>query len=338
MKKLSLFLLVLAMLAAACSEKKDVFYLEKGSLSYELAEEIATKFPPVDPDRTFILIKTNKFRVTAMEAIHEARLNMGLDAQRLEKLGADNIKGIIMENAYKIAERKILLYTAEKSGIKVSESEIVDALNMQFEQAGGEEKFLELIKKNGLDIEYVKNDIRNNLMKDRYLQEKVFSNMQISEEEIRESYLRDKTATIRRIFMSTAGKEIPEKKKILDQAKDILRRAKEGESFAELAEEYSQDPDSRDKGGLYEDFGHGYLEKLLDEAAFSIPQGEISDIIETPAGYNIIKVIDRKKESRPFEEVRHVIEERIRTEKEWNAYHSHLAGLRKEFKIRYAMF
>jgi parvulin-like peptidyl-prolyl isomerase len=338
MKNLRIFLLVLAMIMAACSEKKDALYLKKGSLSYDLAKEIATIFPLVNPERTFILIKTKRFRVTALDAIHEARLTMRLDKQQLNKLGAANIKAILMKNAYNIAERKIFLYTAEKSGINVSEEEIAGILDVEFEQAGGEEKFLELIKKNELGIEYIRNDIRNNLMKDRYLEEKVYSTIEISEEEIRESYLQDKTATIRRIFLDTKDKETSEKKKIFGQIKELLMRAKEGESFAELAEKYSQDPDSREKGGLYEDLGHGYLEKLLDEAAFTVPQGEISDIIETPAGYNIIKVIERKKESRKFEEVRQELEKRIRANKEWSEYHSHLDKLKKEFNIRYALF
>ena len=189
-----------------------------------------------------------------------------------------------------------------------------------------------------MDIEYVKNDIWENLMMERYSEEKIYVTIQIREEEIRELYLRDKTATIRRIFLSTEGKEISEKREILDRADEILRRAKEGESFAELAEKYSQDLDSRENGGLFKDLGRGFLEKPLDEAAFTITQGEMSDIIVTPAGYYIIKVIERKKESRPFEEVRHELEKGIRMRKQWEEYHSHVEILRQEFKLMFAKF
>src|SRR4030042_4575340 len=98
--------------------------------------------------------------------------------------------------------------------MSVSESALAEALNRQYVQAGGEKKFLEMIKTNGLDMEYVKNDIRNNLLVDRYLEEKVYSPIQITEEEIRALYRRDKTVTVRHILLSTQGEDDAKKKEV----------------------------------------------------------------------------------------------------------------------------
>ncbi len=334
MKKLSIFSLILLLATLTCSEKKDVFSLEEGSQSYDLAQVIATQFPSLHLDADVVLVESRKFSVTAAEAIHELRLNMGLNAQNIKKLSPENVKGLIENSAQKTAEKKLLLYKAKKSGIKVSDAEIADALERQYSQTGSKEKFLELIKKNGLDIEYVKKDIAKDLIMQRYIEEKIYGKIQISEEEIRYSYLQDKTVTIRQILLRTEGKEIAEKEEIRKQMEEIWKRVKEGESFAELAKKYSQDQSSKDKGGLIEDLGRGYLEKPLDEAAFTIPPGEFSDIIETPIGYYIIKVIERKKESRPFEEVREKLAAKIRNKKQWEEYHSHIAILKQELGFR----
>lgn len=85
---------------------------------------------------------------------------------------------------------------------------------------------------------------------------------------------------------------------------EILVRARAGEDFATLAKTYSEDPGSKENGGLYENFGRGQMVKPFEDAAFSVPVGEISDIVETTYGYHIVKVIDRKKETLPFVEVK----------------------------------
>ena len=76
----------------------------------------------------------------------------------------------------------------------------------------------------------------------------------------------------------------------------ILKRAKSGEDFSELVKQYTEDRGSKDKGGLYENFSRGKMVKPFENAAFSVPVGQISDIVETNYGYHILKIIDRKKD------------------------------------------
>jgi peptidyl-prolyl cis-trans isomerase C len=80
-----------------------------------------------------------------------------------------------------------------------------------------------------------------------------------------------------------------EKKKEME---DILKQAKSGADFAELAKKYSEDPGSKDKGGEYT-FPRGKMQKEFEDTAFSLKPGEISDIIETTYGYHIIKLSEK---------------------------------------------
>jgi peptidyl-prolyl cis-trans isomerase C len=80
-----------------------------------------------------------------------------------------------------------------------------------------------------------------------------------------------------------------EKKK---QMEDILKQAKDGKDFAELAKKYSEDPGSKDKGGEYT-FPRGQMVPQFENTAFSLKPGEISEIIETQFGYHIIKLSEK---------------------------------------------
>ena len=78
------------------------------------------------------------------------------------------------------------------------------------------------------------------------------------------------------------------------QAEDILNRAKGGEDFAALAQQYSTDPGSAAKGGDLDFFGPGRMVKPFEEAAFAAAKGEIVGPVETQFGWHIIKVTDKK--------------------------------------------
>ena len=130
--------------------------------------------------------------------------------------------------------------------------------------------------------------------------------------------------------MMTQGKTDAEKKEIHKKMKKILSRAKNGEDFAQLAKSYSEDPGSKDKGGLYENFERGTMVKSFEDAAFSIPIGEVSDIVETQYGYHILKIVDRKSETRSFEEMKAELQKEVQKETEREVVTNQIAKLKTE--------
>src|SRR6185295_16089353 len=82
------------------------------------------------------------------------------------------------------------------------------------------------------------------------------------------------------------------------KAEEVLKRARAGEDFAKLAKEFSTDPGNKDKGGDLGWFGKGAMVPAFEEAAFKLKPGEISDLVETPFGLHIIKLDDRKTETK----------------------------------------
>ena len=83
------------------------------------------------------------------------------------------------------------------------------------------------------------------------------------------------------------------------KATEVLQRLKNGEDFAALAKEFSDDPGSKDKGGLYENVTEGGgFDKDFEAAALALQPGQFTqELVPTPFGFHIIK-LEKKGETK----------------------------------------
>lgn len=82
------------------------------------------------------------------------------------------------------------------------------------------------------------------------------------------------------------------------KAIEVLKRLKKGENFVKLAKEFSEDPSSRDQGGLYENLTEGSFEKEFESAALALQPGQIApEPVQTRLGYHIIR-LERKSQTK----------------------------------------
>ena len=94
------------------------------------------------------------------------------------------------------------------------------------------------------------------------------------------------------------------------EAEAALKRVRDGESFAEVAKELSQDPGSAEEGGDLGFFESGIMDPAFDEAVFSLSVGEVSEPVRTPFGFHIIKLDEvREPIGKSFEEARQEVEQ-----------------------------
>jgi peptidyl-prolyl cis-trans isomerase D len=138
---------------------------------------------------------------------------------------------------------------------------------------------------------------------------------QVSDEDLRayynshiDQYKVENRAHVEHILFKTIGKTDAEIAEIRQKAEDVLKKAKGGANFEDLAKKYSEDDATKAKGG---DLGW-IVEKQtvpeFEQAAFSVPKGSVSDLVKTQYGFHIIKVLDRETaHTKPFEEVRSTI-------------------------------
>ena len=106
-----------------------------------------------------------------------------------------------------------------------------------------------------------------------------------------ERFTEEKQVQARHILFSIADSASDERRAdTRSAAQMILERARAGEDFAALAKEYSQDTGTASSGGDLGFFGRGRMVKPFEEAAFGMDVGQVSDLVETPFGFHIIKV------------------------------------------------
>lgn len=97
------------------------------------------------------------------------------------------------------------------------------------------------------------------------------------------------------------------------KAEDVAARARSGEEFGKLAMQFSDDPGSKSRGGDLGFFGRGQMVPAFEEAAFSLPSGQISDPVRTNFGFHVIKAEEARPAGlQPLEEVKKQIEGQLR--------------------------
>jgi peptidyl-prolyl cis-trans isomerase D len=113
---------------------------------------------------------------------------------------------------------------------------------------------------------------------------------------------------VEHILFKTVGKTDAEVAEIQKTAEGVLKKAKSGGNFEELAKQYSEDT-SKTKGGDIGWIVEGQTVPEFQQAAFTLPKGSISDLVKTQYGFHIIKVLEKETaHTKTFEEVRAEVE------------------------------
>jgi len=110
---------------------------------------------------------------------------------------------------------------------------------------------------------------------------------------------------VRHILLKTTDSNPQQVAAVKAKIEGLLKQARGGANFADLAKKYSEDPGSASKGGEYDAVVHGQMVPEFDKAAFALKPGEISEPVKSQFGYHIIQLISHEEPRlKPFEEVK----------------------------------
>jgi peptidyl-prolyl cis-trans isomerase SurA len=189
----------------------------------------------------------------------------------------------------------------------------------------------------GIAWEDYKNQISNGLLTQKVIQQEVGSRLDIGQDEVKqyynahkEEFNRPEQVDLGEIFLGTEGKSPEEIAAIHIKAEDLHNRLVKGEDFAELAKRYSEGSTAKDGGGLGT-FEKGQLSPQLEDVVFKLQKGEVTDVIQTKTGFEVLKVLNHYDAGlQPLDKVDSEITNKLYTQKMQPALRDYLAQLREE--------
>ena len=237
-----------------------------------------------------------------------------------------------------LIDQALLVQRAKDMGVSV-ETQLVKQLDQTRQQHNlpSMEALEKAVESSGLSWEEYKSNIRNTLMTQDVIRKEVGGRIAVDDadlkkyyEEHKSEYVRPEQVYLSEILISTDGKSPDDYPALKKKAEDFLDRIKKGEDFGELAKRYS-DGQTAKQGGDMGAFGRGQLAKPLEDQVFKLNRGDMTDVIQTKAGFEILKVEEHYQAGQqPFDKVENEITNKFYQDKMQPALRSYLAELREE--------
>ena len=202
------------------------------------------------------------------------------------------------------------------------------------------DKFHEWIRQNsgGMSFEDVKQQMKNGLLTQRVIGQEVGRNINVPQADIQKYYdahkkefVREEMVFLREILIAPTDKTPAAKAAAEKKAKDLVARARKGEKFPQLARDYSANPETAKNDGELGSFKRGMLRKEIEDVVFNQNKGYITEPVDTPNGFEILKVEERYAPGQAsLEDVKNEIMEKLYAPRLQPALRAYLTKLRED--------
>jgi peptidyl-prolyl cis-trans isomerase SurA len=211
---------------------------------------------------------------------------------------------------------KMLLDKAEFDSLTVNENQLQNEMEYRLRyfasQIGSMEKLEDYY---GKPLDEIKEELRQSIKEQNMVEmarSEITKSVSTTPSEVKRLFKELPADSIPMVNSEVIIQEIVKQPKVsLEQIIEIKERLRtfrqrvlNGEKFATLAILYSEDPGSASKGGELGYYGRGELYPEFETMAFKLEPGQLSDVVETKAGYHIIEMIDRRGD---YINVRHIL-------------------------------
>jgi len=220
-----------------------------------------------------------------------------IPAESLEQAKAEIRRGLVDD----FVLRTLLSREVVAKKVTATEKEIAEAMEGMKSQLPAGVTMDELVKKNKIDIEKMRDDIGMNIKINKLIEKALGGKVKITDKEIadfyennRDKFTKPETVHARHILVTRVPEDT--EKNLTDKkakAEDLRKKLLEGADFADLAAKNSDCP-SKQAGGDLGTFARGQMVKPFEDAAFSQEKNAIGPVVETDFGFHIIQVLDHK--------------------------------------------
>ncbi len=235
------------------------------------------------------------------KAVNE-RLSMNRDVDNIEEIRCVVLQDLIYS--------KLMVHQADVDSIVITQQEVDDQINARvqvwLQTVGGDPKLIE--QHFGKSLADIKKDMQEpmfNVLIAERITSQITEGITITPSEVKAFYTKfnaDSMPLIPETFefghiVKTPPVSEVEIAEIKAKLNEFRERVLKGEKFSMLARLYSDDPGSAPKGGTLGFVERGALYPEFEAVAFTLKPGEISQIVQTRAGFHIIQMIERRGES-----------------------------------------
>lgn len=198
-------------------------------------------------------------------------------------------------------DQKLIDLQVKRLGIQITDEEVDKTIERIREEQGltGAVEFARALQKDGLSESDFRNKIKEQLLRYRLVSREIGSRIIIPEERVKEHFEKNKGKYQKQegihlaILFLAADEKAPEEEKQRQRKRmeEIRERILRGEDFAQLAKQFSQDP-SAPSGGDLGVFAPAELDPTVREALASLEPGQITSVLQTSRGFQILKVLE----------------------------------------------
>lgn len=258
-----------------------------------------------------------------------------------QQIPDDRLAQIKMDIVENMIDEELLFQESRKKGITVETEAIATDLKKIKQKFANDADFKKALGESGLTEAELQSSLERGYVISKLIDNQIMAPIVIPDQEIRtfydthpKSFKKSEQVRASHILIkvdSQAEQSVKDEKRA--KLQEVQKRLKVGEDFAVLAKEFSECP-SNIKGGDLGYFERGKMVKPFEDVAFKLKTGEVSDIVETPFGYHLIKVVDKKPASVVgYEDVKDKIGQYLKKEKTGKELKGYIEELRKKAVI-----
>ncbi len=320
-----------------------------------------------------VIVKVNNENI--LQSDFDKLFKSALEQYKLfsqKELSEEELKNLKQKILEQLINDKLILQEAKKQNIKVTKREIEEGIKTVKSRFPSDSAFLQELRKENLTEKQFEKRIEEQIMVLKLIDEKIRKNIkQPTETEAKELFNQilknieykksskkttnletqddftlltqlverffDEQVRVRHILIrvpenATLQQKEETKKKIME----IKLKLDKGEDFSTLAQKYSEDPGSKDRGGDIGFIARGDTVEEFEKVAFSLKEGQTSNIVETIYGFHIIKVIEKRNKRKPdFETIKEDLLQYLARKNAEKYYEDYVENLKKSAKIEY---
>ena len=197
---------------------------------------------------------------------------------------------------------ELLYQESQTRGIQVSDTAVDEEVGRTKRRFPNAAAFDRAMKEKGLTEAALRRDTRKTMAVNQLLESTVWKDVRISPEQVsdfyeknREEFKHPAEVRVSRILVRIPERADASARNAAKQrASDLLTKLRAGADFAQLAGANSEDPGSAAHGGDLGYIEKGDMDPAFEQQAFSLTPGQLSGVVTTPYGFEIIKVTDRR--------------------------------------------